>query len=407
MTIIIVVFVVVYVGMIFGSLPGLKVDRSAIALIGAIALLATGVMTREQAGASINFSTIGLLFGLMIVSANFDLSGLYSALADRIGALTLGPRAFLAVVVGLAGVMSALLTNDVVAVALAPVLLGYCIDRKLNPVPFLLALACGTNVGSIATIIGSPQNMLIGEHFDLSFTAFMGYTAVPALVSMVIVWAVIDWQFKHDWDLPDHVKAKPLKHRHFRKGEAIKGTVITAIVVGLFIITDWPRDLIALAAGAILLANAHFASHKMLHRIDWQLLVLFIGLFVVNGALQLTGLPQAWITDMRSAGIDLTDPAIIFVVTAVLSDIVSNVPSIMLLLPFAEDASLGPVMAIASGLSSNLVVVGSLASIIVVDAAARRGMTISFRAFARTGVPITLATLLAGAGWLWFVSAVG
>ena len=405
MTVVIAVFVVVYLGMMFGSIPGFKVDRSAIALIGAIALLATGEVTRQQAAASIGFGTISLLFGLMIVSANFDLAGIYSALSDRIGALGLGPRKLLAVVVVLAGVMSALLTNDVIAVALAPVVLGHCIERKLNPVPFLLALACGTNVGSIATIIGSPQNMLIGQHFDLSFTAFMGYTAVPALVSLGLVWAVVAWLYADRWQLADDVEAKSPKHRKFDRWEAIKGAIVTAALIVLFVATDWPRDLIALAAGAVLLANAHFSSHKMLHRVDWQLLILFIGLFVVNGALQQTGLPQAWIADLKAAGFDLTYPSVLYVVTAVLSHVVSNVPSIMLLLPFADNPDLGPVMAIASGLSSNLIVIGSLASIIVVDAAARRGLKISFWEFARAGVPITILSMLVAAGWLWLVSA--
>ena len=401
MSIVVAVFVIVYIGMMLGSLPGLKLDRSAIALIGAIALLATGEISRQEAGASINFSTIGMLFGLMIVSANFDLAGLYSALSDRVGAMTIGPRTFLAVVVVLSGAMSAFLTNDVVAVALAPMLLGLCIRRGHNPLPFLLALACSANAGSIATIIGSPQNILIAQHFNLSFVGYMGYTAVPAIASLALVWAIIAWQYRQDWQLSAHIKAKAPKHRHFDRWEAIKGAGVTLVLIGLFVFTDWPRDLVALGAGGLLLANAHFSSHKMLHRVDWQLLILFIGLFVVNGALQQTHLPQAWIADLKAGGLDLTHPAIIYVATAVLSDVVSNVPSIMLLLPFAEEPSLGPVMAVASGLSSNLIVIGSLASIIVVDQAARRGLRISFWDFARTGIPITLSTMLMAAGWLW------
>lgn len=401
MSIVVVVFVVVYIGMMLGSLPGLKLDRSAIALIGAIALLATGEITRQQAGASINFSTITMLFGLMIVSANFDLAGLYSVLADRVGTVAIGPRAFLALVIVLSGVMSALLTNDVVAVALAPMLLGLCLKRGLNPLPFLLALACSANAGSIATIIGSPQNILIAQHFKLSFVGFMGYTAVPAIASLALVWAIIAWQYRHAWQLTAEVKAKSLKHRKFDSWEAIKGAAVTLVLIALFVFTDWPRDLVALGAGGLLLANAHFSSHKMLHRVDWQLLILFIGLFVVNGALQQTHLPQAWIADLKAGGFDLTHPATIYIVTAVLSDVVSNVPSIMLLLPFAGEPSLGPVMAVASGLSSNLIVIGSLASIIVVDQAARRGLRISFWDFARTGIPVTLSTMLLAAGWLW------
>jgi Na+/H+ antiporter NhaD/arsenite permease-like protein len=182
--------------MILGTLPGLKVNRAAIALLGAIALMAAGEIDQQEAVASIDFGTIGLLFGLMLVAANFDMAGLYALLSERMALLTMGPRQFLAVIVALCGGLAALLTNDVVAVALAPVLLNLCIARRLNPIPYLLALACSVNAGSIATVIGSPQNMLIGQHFGLSFTSFMVYTAIPAVVSLAVVWGVIALQYR-------------------------------------------------------------------------------------------------------------------------------------------------------------------------------------------------------------------
>jgi Na+/H+ antiporter NhaD/arsenite permease-like protein len=403
------VFVIVYIGMILGTLPGLKVNRAAIALLGATALLATGEINEQDAVASVGYGTIGLLFGLMIVAANFDLAGLYDLLAARVGALAIGPRLFLAVVVALCGVTSALLTNDVIAVALAPVILNLCIVRRLNPVPYLLGLACSTNAGSIATIIGSPQNMLIGQHFHLSFVSFMAYTAVPAITALAVVWGVIAWQYRDTWRLSADLgskhgkRARHAKERPFDRWEAIKGLVVVAALVGIFVLTDWPRGQVALAAGGIVLANAHFKSRKMLHRVDWELLVLFIGLFIVNGALHRTGLPQVWIDQLRAHGFALESPAVLFLVTAVFSDVVSNVPSVMLLLPFAGDAFSGPIMAVASGLSSNLIVIGSLASIIVVDAAGERGLRISFWDFARTGIPVTLLSMLLAAGWLWLM----
>ena len=123
----------------------------------------------------------------------------------------------------------------------------------------------------------------------------------------------------------------------------------------------------------------------------------------MNAALQKTGLPAQWITDLQRFGVGLEDPVWIFVITAVLSDVVSNVPSVMLLLPFAKAAVSAPVMAIASGLSSNLIIIGSLASIIVVDAAQQRGLDISFWEFARNGIPVTLITLGLASLWLWWV----
>lgn len=404
MTFVLIVFAIVYLGMMMGSLPGLRVDRASIALLGAIALLASGEVDEAAALASIDFGTIGLLFGLMIVSANFNLAGLYSALDDKIRTLKLGPQAFLGLVILTTGTMSAFLTNDVIAVALAPVLLQACVVRQLNPVPFLLALAFSANAGSIATIIGSPQNMLIGEHFNLSFATFMGYTALPALVSLVVIWGVLVLQYRDKWSGTGQAEGDETEPKVPLDGwEATKGGIVTVAIIIIFLFAPWPRSLVALTAGGLLLANAHFRSRAMLDRVDWQLLILFIGLFIVNGALQATHLPAEWITMLRAEGVNLQSPPWIFAATVILSDIVSNVPSVMLLLPFATEAASAPVMAIASGLSSNLIVIGSLASIIVVDAAARRGITISSMQFMRSGVPVTLLSLALSALWLWLI----
>jgi len=138
----------------------------------------------------------------------------------------------------------------------------------------------------------------------------------------------------------------------------------------------------------------------MIGRIDWGLLLLFFGLFVVNSAMNSTGLPQALVNDLAKAGFQLQHPAVLFTVTAVLSDIVSNVPGVMLLLPYATDPVSGPLMAIASGLSSNMIIIGSLANIIVVDAAASRGLKISLWDFAKVGIPVSLIAMLLGALWI-------
>ncbi len=214
-----------------------------------------------------------------------------------------------------------------IAVALAPVILNLCIVRRLNPVPYLLALACSTNAGSIATIIGSPQNMLIGQHFHLSFVGFMAYTAVPAMTALAVVWGVIALQYRDAWQLSADLGSKQAKHakeRPIDRWEAIKGLIVVAALVAVFVLTDWPRGQVALAAGGIVLANAHFKSRKMLHSVDWELLVLFIGLFIVNGALHRTGLPEVWIDQLRAHGFALDSPTVLFLVTAVFSDVVSQ-----------------------------------------------------------------------------------
>lgn len=403
MTVTVVVFIVVYLGMMLGRLPGLKVDRAAIALLGAIALVASEDITEKQAVGFVGTDTISLLFGLMIVSSQFTLSGLYGEVTRRVVSLRTGPRTLLAVLVVASGVMAALLTNDVVALAMAPLIVQLCVERRLNPVPYLLAMACSVNAGSTATLIGSPQNMLIGQHMNLGFAEFMSYTAVPAILSLGAIWLIISILYRGSWELSAVTPRAGREAFTYDRIESVKGLAVTAAIVGIFLFTDWPRELVALAAGGLLLMNARFQSRKMLDHVDWQLLILFVGLFVVNGAFQQTHLPQQWVDGLQSHGVDFRHPATLFITTVLLSDLVSNVPAIMLLLPYARDAAAGPAMALAAGMASNLIIIGSIANIIVVDAAARSGLTISFREHARTGIPVTILSLLLAAGWLWLV----
>lgn len=406
MTITVVVFAIVYFGMMLGYLPGLKVDRSAIALLGAIALIASGEITENQAVGFVGLDTMSLLFGLMIVSAQFTLSGLYGEVTRRLIARDLPPKTLLAVLIGVAGFMSALLTNDVIALAMAPLVAQLCVERRLNPVPFLLGLACSVNAGSTATIIGNPQNMLIGQHMGLSFGGFMLYTLVPALLSLVVIWLIVSRIYRDRWHLSVVASGEQAETYPFDRSESVKGVLVTVTVVAIFLFTDLPRDLVALAAGGLLLMNAHFNSHRMLDHVDWQLLILFAGLFIVNGAFQQTDLPQQWVSDLQTHGFDFHHPVTLFVTTLILSDLVSNVPAVMLLLPYAQDPVTGPAMALAAGMASNLIIVGSIANIIVVDAAARFGFKISFGTYARTGVPVTVVSLLFAAGWLWMMSQI-
>jgi Na+/H+ antiporter NhaD/arsenite permease-like protein len=285
------------------------------------------------------------------------------------------------------------------------VVLAISLSRGMNPVPFLLAIAFATNAGSVATIIGSPQNMLIGEQLHLSFAGFMAYTAVPALLSLAVVWLALMFFYRDRWRLERpaaSLGAPPAgtpEAPQFDRWETVKGVLVLGLVLYAFIFTDWNRGLVATSAGAFMLFNARFMSRSMLHRMDWGLLILFVGLFIVNGAFQDTGMPQQLVADLKTAGFDLQHSDVLFAASAILSDITSNVPTVMLLLPYASDPAAGPLMALASGLSSNLIVIGSLANIIVVDAANARGLNISFWEFAKVGVPVALTTLVIA--WVW------
>jgi len=401
--IVVAIFVVVYLGMILGGLPFVQLDRTGVALLGAIALVAFGVLTPEQAALSIHLPTLLLLFSFMVISAQMRLGGFYAWVTLRIAALPIGPGALLAAVIAVVAVLSAVFSNDVVCLAIAPVLADACLRRGLDPVPFLLALACAANVGSAATLIGNPQNMLIGSVLQLPFGGYFLEAIVPVGLGLVALWALLAWQMRGHERVAATPAVPPTRrdddHPPFDRWQTAKGLAVAVALVVVFLFTDWPREVAALTGAGILLMSRKLHSTHMLGLVDWELLILFIGLFVVNHALEHTGLTAQAVQALAAAGFPLAEPAPLFAATLVLSNMVSNVPAVMLLLPAATQPFSGPMLALVSTLAGNLLIVGSIANIIVVDAARRQGIAIDWRRHARTGVPVTLATLAITAAW--------
>ena len=396
------VFATVYLGMILGGLPRLHLDRTGVALLGAIAIVGAGVMTPEQAARAVHLPTMLLLFSFMVISAQMRLGGFYSWVTRRVASLAIGPAALLAVVIAVVALLSAVFSNDIVCLAVAPLLADACLRRGLDPVPYLLALACAANIGSAATLIGNPQNMLIGQQLQLGFGAYLAEAAPPVLLGLLALWALLARSQRGGAGaeaavpLPQAVEDEPV----FDRWQTAKGLAVALVLVAVFLGTDWPQDVAALVGAGLLLLSQRFHSSKVMGLIDWELLILFIGLFIVNAALVQTGLTARGVEVLADAGLHLGEPVPLFAGTLLLSNLVSNVPAVMLLLPVAQGAHAGPTLALVSTLAGNLLVVGSIANIIVVDAARRRGIAIDWKRHARTGVPVTLVTLAITAGWL-------
>lgn len=398
---VLVVFAVVYAGMILGGLPFLQLDRTGVALLGAIAIVGLGVLTPEQAALSIHLPTLLLLFSFMVISAQMRLGGFYTRVTLGIAGMALSPPLLLLAVIVVVAALSAVFSNDVICLAIAPVLADACLQRRLDPVPYLLGLACAANVGSAATLIGNPQNMLIGQVLGLSFADYFLEAIVPVLLGLAATWGVIAWQARGRWVtvLEDPPPERREEAAAYDRWQTAKGLAIAAALIGAFLFTGMPREVAALAGAGLLLMSRKLHSRKMLGLVDWELLVLFIGLFVVNHALAQTGLTAGAVAWLAQAGVPLTDTGPLFVATLVLSNVVSNVPAVMLLLPAATEPFSGPMLALVSTLAGNFFIVGSIANIIVVDAARRRGIAIDWRSHARAGVPVTLLSLAVTAGW--------
>ena len=387
------IFAVVYLGLFMGGLPGLRLDRTGVALLGAIALLASGSMSLAAAVGAVHVPTLSLLFAFMIVSAQLRLGGFYVRVADVVGALPLRAPIVLALMMSTAALLSAVFSNDVVCLAMAPVLVDICRVRSLHSTPFLIGLACAANIGSAATLIGNPQNMLIGQTLALSFGTYLRQAAGPVLLSLLLSWLVLLLAYRQRWHIAERPAIAYHAHHVFSRWQSVKGLAVAGLLFAGFLASDWPHDLMALAGAGMLLLSRRLHSRDMLGQVDWLLLVLFTSLFVINRALQDTGLPGQAIALLVERGVDPHAAGPLMAASVLLSNLISNVPAVMLLLPLTEGQAGGTRLALSSTLAGNLILMGSIANLIVAEVAARHGEPIGWTAHARIGIPVTLSSL--------------
>jgi Na+/H+ antiporter NhaD/arsenite permease-like protein len=396
------VFGVVYLGMFLGGLPRMKLDRSGVALLGAIAVIAVSGMGVVEAAEAVDLPTILLLFAFMVISAQMRLGGFYAAVTRRVGELPLPDAALLAALIAVAALLSAVFSNDVVCLAMTPIVARLCLRRGTNPLPFLLGLACAANIGSAATLIGNPQNMLIGSVLRLDFADYAIAAFAPVLVSLVLLWG---WLVcvPHGGIDPLPASDRRSDDPPFNLWQTTKGLLVVGTLMGLFLFHDGPHEVWALVGAALLLLSRRLASAEFMKLVDWPLLILFMGLFVVNHAFEQTGLSAQAVAWMAERGVRLTDPGPMLVVGVGLSNLVSNVPAVMLLLPHLQgQPQAGVLLALVTTFAGNLLLVGSIANLIVADLARQQGVLIDWKRHALVGVPVTLLSL--GVIWIWLRS---
>ena len=399
---ILIIFVATYVCLAVGHIPGLKLNRVGIVLLGAIAMMIFGGATAEKAITWINWPTMLLLFGFFVISAQLRLSGFYDRVANWVVAQLDHPRRFLLLMMSVSGGLSAFLNNDVICIVFAPIVGGALLRKKINPVPFLIALCISSNIGASATLIGNAQNMMIGQVAHLSLGGYMLWSIVPVLFAMTAAYVIIWLMSRHNLSLaaPIEGTGTVVDGREYNRVHTIKGIVILVIVIGLFF-SPLPKEIVALAAAAIHLASTKFRTEELLKFVDWPILVLFMGLFVVTGAFQSTGYGDSAVHWLAQSGFNLSAPVNLAIATAVLSNLINNSAAVMLLMKVVDlhHAHAGYVMALANSFGGSLIILGSVANIIVVQQAREFGVTISFRDFARLGIPVTLAALAFLLAW--------
>lgn len=399
-TLSVIVFVLVYIGMALGRVPGLALDRTGVALLGLIVLLASGDLSLGEAGAAVDMPTIALLFALMILSAQFDHSGFYGWIAHRIVRAARSPKLLLAALIAVTGVLAAIFTNDVVVFALTPLVAAGLLSQNLDPRPYLIGLAGAANAGSAATLIGNPQNILIGQAGGLDFWRYVAVALPPTIICLAIVFVtvILTWRLRPGSGEVATGATQPQIDRF----QMAKGFAAVALLIGLFL-TPLPRELSALAVAGLLLMSRRLSSRSMIGAVDWQLLLLFVCLFGVTAAFAKTGLSQdglAWLAaqDLLPDRLSVLAP-----LTLAASNTIGNVPAVILLIKLVPDLSDSVLtgLALLSTFAGNLLLTGSLCNIIVAERAQASGVSLSFVDFARSGIPMTLASIAAAVAWLW------
>ena len=400
--VILLIFAVTYLGIAMGRVPGLKLNRVGIAMLGAIAMMIFGNVTTADVISYVNWPTIFLLFGFFVISAQLRLSGFYDKVAGGISARLGHPARFLLVLMLAAGGLSAFLNNDIVCFVFAPIVGAALLRKRINPVPFLIALAIASNIGAAATLIGNPQNMMIGEVAQLNFGKYMLWSMRSGGFAMAAAYGII-WltvakkSFNWRRRLKMNATSEPIRSTGRTRS---KGFVILVAVIGLFF-TSLPKEIIVLAAAGIHLASTKFRTDDLLRLVDWPILVLFMGLFVVTGAFQSTGYGDQAVQWLAHGGFNLNRPGNLVLTTAALSNLINNSAAVMLLLKVVHLSPITAyVLALANSFGGSLIILGSVANIIVVQQARELGIKISFRDFARLGIPVTLAALLGLLAWI-------
>ncbi|MFB3815774.1 MAG: SLC13 family permease [Terriglobales bacterium] len=409
------IFAASYLVFAIGRLPGFKIDRPGMAIIGAVAMVATRVVRPGDALRFVDFGTIVLLFCMMLLVGFLHTAGLFDWITSVV-ARHLPPSKLLPAVIFTTGLLSAFFVNDIICLVMVPFVLSTTRQMRLPPLPYLLAIATASNIGGVATITGNPQNMLIGSVSRISYRDFLVHLGPVAILGLLLDWLVLHFFVSRSlFPLAEPVKelqevsqaegpqnGKPETGN--RKRALRKPVIVMACVLAGFLAGVAPATMAAIGAAAMLITRSR-NPQQVYDEVNWDLLVFFVGLFVIVGGAENAGVTDGLLAFAQRWNLNHT--AVFTVATALISNVVSNVPAVMLLkslvpsFPNAHDGWL--LLAMASTLAGNLTISGSVANLIVVERA-RGEVYISFTDYLKVGLPITLLTLAVGWAWLTFLA---
>jgi Na+/H+ antiporter NhaD/arsenite permease-like protein len=394
------IFLTSYFVFAVGKFPGMKIDRPGAAIIGAVLMVAFGIVRPDAALSAIDFKTIVLLFSMMLIVATLHAAGFFDWITRWV-VEHLRPKHLLPTIIFLSGLLSAFFVNDIICLAMVPFVLTATRRMRVKPLPYLLAVATASNIGSVATITGNPQNMLIGSYSGISYFAFLYHLGPVAAAGLFLDWLILAKAFPtaEVADQPPEVGTDPAPE----PARLAKPAVVILMVLAGFL-AGVPPAMVAAFGAAMMLITRTREPRRVYDEVDWGLLVFFAGLFVIIQGAQNAGLTSDLLRLAEPLGIQ--SAGVFTVVTAGLSNIVSNVPAVMLLksmVPQFQNPHVGwLILAMASTLAGNLTITGSVANIIVVERS-RNVAEIRFGDYFKVGLPVTALTLLVGSVWLWWI----
>ena len=403
-----IIFIITYSGIIFTRLPWVNVDRPSAAYFGAVAMIVTGVLSFEEAILAIDFNTIALLLGMMIVIATLELDGFFAFIAQKTISFSKTSLQLLWIITFTTGIASAFLVNDAVVLMFTPIIISICRSAKLDPKPYLIAEILASNVGSAMTITGNPQNMLIGIYSGIPYLYFLLHLLPVSIIGMIVIVLCIKRMYAQTFET-QYVLHYSQNEYEYNLSSMIFSVPIFILITVFFLlhhVLDISIPLIALIGSSLILLLGKIKPSKIIKEIDWVLLLFFASLFIVVKGAEKAGILSMFIqfSHFNDSFYGIT---ILHVVSLIFSQIVSNVPFVILLGPTLKHGNsklLWLALASSSTLAGNATIIGAMANLIVLESAAKSGVKISFMEFLKPGMVVTIITLLLSIGILYLYS---
>lgn len=382
-----------YLGLGLGYLPGLRMNRATIAFVGAAALVGLGSISLKEAWSAIDAGTIIFLLSIMVVNAFLESAGFFRLALAILSSYARSPFGLLITLTFISGLLSALFLNDTIALIFTPLTLGLTQALGLNPIPYLLAKASATNIGSVATLSGNPQNILIASFSGISYLAFAQALVPVAFAGLLIQLILLWWLYPEVRSFKSTLSYPYMGRNRLLKPVLYKSLIITGGLLVAFLLGA-PLAESAFVAAGLLLITRRLKPERILRAVEWDLLLMFSGLFILTESVEIQLLQP--LTAMVNSSFGLLS------VTVLLSNLISNVPAVLVLKPLIPQTNTQGWLLLAAGstLAGNLTLLGSVANLIVAEAVAKKGLRLNFWEHLRFGLPLTGLTLAIAYYWL-------